>query len=58
MIDKPGNGYDAVVIAVNHKDYLDLDEAYYKSICDDKAVLVDLKGILSGKIHDLTYWSL
>ncbi len=58
LIDKPGKGYDAVVIAVNHKDYLELDEAYYKSICDDKAVLVDLKGILSGKIHDLTYWSL
>jgi UDP-N-acetyl-D-galactosamine dehydrogenase len=51
-------GYDAVVVAVNHKEYLDYDEAYYKSILSDGGILVDVKGILKGKIKNLLYWSL
>lgn len=53
-----GKGYDAVVIAVNHKEYLGYDEAYYKSILSDGGILVDVKGILKGKIKNLSYWSL
>ena len=49
-----GKGYDAVVVAVNHKEYLGLDEAYYKSILSDGGILVDVKGILKGKIKNLT----
>lgn len=58
LIDKIGTGYDAVVIAVNHKDYLKIDEAYLLTICAPDAVIVDLKGILRGKISKLKYWSL
>lgn len=58
LVDKPGTGYDAVVVAVNHKEYLNLDEAYYKSILTKDGILVDIKGILRNKIKDLTYWSL
>ncbi|PCH91929.1 MAG: UDP-N-acetyl-D-galactosamine dehydrogenase [Bacteroidetes bacterium] len=50
--------YDAVMIAVNHDDYLDLDEDYFKSITSDKGIVVDIKGIYKGKIKDLEYWSL
>src|SRR4029078_6622830 len=32
LIDKVGKDYDAVIIAVNHKEYKLLDEAYFKSI--------------------------
>jgi UDP-N-acetyl-D-galactosamine dehydrogenase len=53
-----GKGYDAVVVAVNHKDYLSLDESYYKSILSEGGILVDIKGILKGKIKNLSYWSL
>src|ERR1035437_8740610 len=53
-----GKGYDAVVVAVNHKEYLGLDEMYYKSILSEGGILVDIKGILKGKIKNLTYWSL
>ena len=57
--DKAGDNYNAVIVAVNHKPYLDLDEDYYKSImADEKGIVVDLKGILKGKIKDLQYWSL
>ncbi|MDC0339256.1 nucleotide sugar dehydrogenase [Flavobacteriales bacterium] len=50
--------YDAVIVAVNHKEYCSLDEAYFKSIMTEKGVFVDLKGIYKNKFADLDYWSL
>ncbi len=50
--------YDAVIVAVNHKEYCALDEAYFKSIMTDKGVFVDLKGVYKNKFADLDYWSL
>jgi len=58
LVDKIGKGYDAVIIAVNHKEYLDLDENYFKSILSDGGILVDVKGIYRNKIKNLPYWSL
>ncbi|WP_306642083.1 nucleotide sugar dehydrogenase [Sanyastnella coralliicola] len=52
-------GYDAVIVAVNHKEYMGFDQDYFKSLMrDDKGVLVDVKGILRDDITDLVYWSL
>jgi UDP-N-acetyl-D-galactosamine dehydrogenase len=53
-----GKGYDAVVVAVNHEEYLHLDETFYKSILSEGGILVDVKGILKNNIKELTYWSL
>ena len=50
--------YDAVIVAVSHKPYAEKDEAYFKSITADNAVLVDIKGLYRGKMKDLQYWSL
>jgi UDP-N-acetyl-D-galactosamine dehydrogenase len=50
--------YDAVIVAVAHKPYLDLDEAYFKSILNKDGILVDVKGIYRKKIKELDYWSL
>ncbi|MFM7007337.1 MAG: nucleotide sugar dehydrogenase [Flavobacteriales bacterium] len=51
--------YDAIIMAVNHKDYLNYDENYFKSLLKDgKGIFVDVKGIYRNKIKDLTYWSL
>ncbi|MCK4920292.1 MAG: nucleotide sugar dehydrogenase [Bacteroidales bacterium] len=50
--------YDAVVVAVNHKQYLNLNEEYFKAILSEKSLFVDLKGALKNKIEKLTYWSL
>lgn len=58
LISEIGNNYDAVVVAVNHDKYLDLDEDYFKSISTKNGVLVDIKGVFRGKIKDLTYWGL
>ena len=50
--------YDAIVVAVNHKEYLDLTEDYFSSIASKDALLMDVKGIYRDKIFKLTYWSL
>jgi UDP-N-acetyl-D-glucosamine/UDP-N-acetyl-D-galactosamine dehydrogenase len=50
--------YNAVIVAVNHTEFLAYDEVYFKSITVDNALLVDIKGILRGKIKNMTYWSL
>lgn len=58
LVPEIGNNYDAVIVAVNHDKYIDLDESYFKSIMTDKGLLVDIKGIYRNQIKDLTYWGL
>jgi UDP-N-acetyl-D-galactosamine dehydrogenase len=58
LVDKPTGQYDAVIVAVNHKEYVELDENYFKSLMDENGIIVDLKGVFKDKIKDLTYWSL
>ena len=50
--------YHGIVVAVNHKPYAEMDEAYFKSIAHEGAVFADLKGIFRGQISELQYWSL
>ncbi|MEI6817322.1 MAG: nucleotide sugar dehydrogenase [Bacteroidota bacterium] len=58
LVDKIGTGYDAIILAVNHAEYMNLDENYFKSISAEPGLLVDIKGIYRGKIKDMNYWSL
>jgi UDP-N-acetyl-D-galactosamine dehydrogenase len=58
LVTEMANDYDAVVIAVNHKDYCSFNEEYFNSITSENPVIVDIKGIYRGKINNLTYWSL
>ena len=54
-----GTNYDAIIVAVNHKEYRSFDEAFFQSILKDgTGVFVDLKGIYKGKISQMEYWSL
>ncbi|MBL7917082.1 MAG: nucleotide sugar dehydrogenase [Bacteroidia bacterium] len=57
-LNKQGKNYDGVIVAVNHKEYKNLDEKFFKSILSKNGVFVDVKGIYKGKIKNLTYWSL
>jgi UDP-N-acetyl-D-galactosamine dehydrogenase len=50
--------YDAVIVAVSHKPYIEKDEAYFQGITSDNAVLVDIKGLYRGKMQNMHYWSL
>ncbi|HNB80586.1 MAG TPA: nucleotide sugar dehydrogenase, partial [Chitinophagaceae bacterium] len=48
--------YDAVIVAVNHKEYQDMNEEDFKKLCSDRAVFVDIKGTHRGRIHEMRYW--
>jgi len=50
--------YHGIVVAVNHKEYSQLDEEYFLSITHKGSIFADLKGIFRGKISKLQYWSL
>ncbi len=53
------NTYEAIIIAVSHNEYCNLDEAYLKSLMKDgKGVVIDIKGMYRTRIQDLNYWSL
>jgi len=59
LLDKPSNDYDAIIVAVNHKEYKTLTEQDFKALLiDGKGVFVDVKGIFKGNIKELEYWSL
>lgn len=50
--------YDAVIVAVNHSAYLELDEAYFTNLISENGILVDVKGIYRSKIKNIEYLSL
>ena len=52
------NDYDAVIVAVSHREYEKLDEGYFKSIMTHNGILMDVKGLYRHSIKDLIYWSL
>ena len=58
MKNKPSGIYDAIIIAVSHKEYLVLEEDYFSKFLTKEGVIVDVKGIFRGKIKSHTYWSL
>lgn len=51
--------YDAIILAVNHQEYLHYSEADFQALLkDQKGVFVDVKGIYRNQIKELEYWSL
>lgn len=58
LAKKPDGKYDAVVVAVNHVEYINFSENDFSSMLDNGGVVVDVKGIYRDKIKNLKYWSL
>ena len=50
--------YDAIVLAVSHKEYLGLSADYFYSISNKNPIFIDIKGVYRNKIKNMTYWSL
>ncbi|HER08471.1 MAG TPA: nucleotide sugar dehydrogenase [Bacteroides sp.] len=50
--------YHGIVVAVNHREFVRMDEDYFTSITVPGAIFADLKGIFRGRISALHYWSL
>lgn len=59
LVNETANDYDAVIVAVNHKEYTSKTEDDFKNMMVGGAgVLVDIKGIYKHQFKDLDYWSL
>ncbi|MBL1278793.1 MAG: nucleotide sugar dehydrogenase [Fluviicola sp.] len=59
LVDSLSNDYDAIIVAVNHKEYKEMTEEQFRAMMkDDKGIFVDVKGIFRNKIKTLEYWSL
>ena len=54
----PEGKYDAIIVAVAHKEYRNLDEKFFLDLLNEKGILVDLKGMYRNRMKWLTYWSL
>jgi UDP-N-acetyl-D-galactosamine dehydrogenase len=58
LTDKESNDYDAVIITVPHKGYMELGDTYFSGITKEHALVYDLKGIYRNKISKRKYASL
>ncbi len=52
------NDYEAVIVSVPHKAYLEMDDKYFEGITKPNAIIADIKGVFGGKISTRAYWSL
>lgn len=50
--------YDAIIMAVPHKEYTSLDPSYFSKLMDQDSVFIDIKGMYRNQFKNLTYWSL
>ena len=54
-----GSNYDAVIVAVAHKEYAALDISYFESICTTNPILMDIKGTYAKSTSlTLKHWRL
>ncbi len=61
LMDKPSNDYDAVILAVNHDEYKQLDYESFKSMMKENPILMDLKAMLDPEkvaAAGIGYWRL
>lgn len=59
LVDAVSEDYDAVIVAVNHKDYRDLSFEYFKSICKPMPIVMDIKSLYEKpKDGEVIYWRL
>lgn len=58
LVDEPTGVYDAIIGAVNHKDYLNLDNGYFQKLSNGHTLFYDVKGVFRNTIKTLDYKSL
>ena len=58
LVTSAADHYDAVLVAVNHDEYVNKDEAYFRGLMDEKGFIFDVKGSLKNKVGNIKYLSL
>lgn len=55
---QPVGTYDAIIVAVAHREYRTMNEEDFLKMADKVCLLVDIKGLYRNKVKKLQYWSL
>lgn len=50
--------YDAIIVAVKHREFEAFGETFFESISAQNGILIDIKGTYKGKTTQLQYWTL
>lgn len=58
LVEQLRSDYDAIIVAVAHKEFLAFDEEYFINHSSEQPILIDVKGIYRKKIKKILYWSL
>jgi UDP-N-acetyl-D-galactosamine dehydrogenase len=61
LMDKPTSGYDAIILAVNHEEYKQLEPRDFKEMMNGTPMLMDLKAMLDPQKVEaagINYWRL
>ena len=58
MVDKPTGKYNAIIMAVPHKEYRSMTQDDFKALLVPHGLVVDIRGVFRNIIKDLDYWSL
>lgn len=58
MTNTIGDDYDAIIVAVSHKEYKALNHDYFKSITKEEPIVMDLKAIYEPEDNGMVYWRL
>lgn len=56
--EKPEGRYDAIIVAVAHREYREMTESDFLKLANEICLLIDVKGLYANKINKLQYWSL
>ena len=57
LLDAPSGKYDAILVAVGHKEYKELSKQDLMDLSQNKVLLFDIKGVLNSDLGDF-YWKL
>ncbi|EMR01189.1 nucleotide sugar dehydrogenase [Cesiribacter andamanensis] len=58
LVEAPTGTYDAIILAVNHREYERQDSAFFKKLLNKGGLLYDVKGIMRRRADGLAYQSL
>lgn len=58
LSDNIHQDFDAVVIAVSHKEYFELEESDYRNMMAADGFIMDIKSVMKGRIEETDYFSL
>jgi UDP-N-acetyl-D-galactosamine dehydrogenase len=58
LANEPGTQYDAIIVAVPHREYLQMEERDFIALAAPNCIFIDIKGAFRNKISQLNYWSL